>query len=543
MNSVRKQSRRDTMLFPAHAWVIALLMGISTCLVMSRWVVMAHGRLRAAESAYAAGELPEALRLAESELSSRSDTARPLLIAGLAAAGMKQYERAMRYLAQIPQEQNQATTEAIAAIALMAMKQGRVTMAERFLRQVLEFDTGRSDVRDRLIFLLFQEGRTWEAQQHVLSALQSGQVDSNYLILTGSNKVELGNIDQLAGAPGELFPLLAQARHAYRYHDVDHARVLLEQISANRPEILESQGLLGAILADGDDVAEFSRWHDRLPANADDHPGVWYARGVWVAKAGQREGAVRCFAEVLRRQPCHVGANHQMSQALSALGQEAEAVEFGKRTRDLVQVERTIGRLAGGWDTEEVGQLVQLLESMGRIWEAAATDCHLTTMNAPTEKWSYRTLLRLQPILIDCRTLMLDSANPTSRMDLTNYPLPSWTKRSESDRPSRASGQSGSSVVFTEEARTAGLNFTYHNVALSGDSESMFEFDGGGVAILDYDGDHWPDIYLTQGGLLPTELGVNSYPDRLFRNVAGERFLDVTGIRKDPGNRLAIAKG
>ena len=61
---------------------------------------------------------------------------------------------------------------------------------------------------------------------------------------------------------------------------------------------------------------------------------------------------------------------------------------------------------------------------------------------------------------------------------------------------------------------------------------------GGGVALLDFDGDGWLDIYAVQGGPFPRRRTRPPFGDRLFRNRGDGRFDDATdasGLARLPG--------
>jgi hypothetical protein len=84
------------------------------------------------------------------------------------------------------------------------------------------------------------------------------------------------------------------------------------------------------------------------------------------------------------------------------------------------------------------------------------------------------------------------------------------------------------------EAAEEGVDFVY----FEGPDETtkgvrQFEQTGGGVAVLDLDGDEWPDLYLPQGAEWPhgatRPLPTDRFTDRLYRNVGGT-FEDVTDL-------------
>jgi hypothetical protein len=95
---------------------------------------------------------------------------------------------------------------------------------------------------------------------------------------------------------------------------------------------------------------------------------------------------------------------------------------------------------------------------------------------------------------------------------------------------------------FDDITAASGLSFTYRNGEETADHRAILESLGGGVALLDYDGDGLLDVFLTGGGHYAGADGrqVVGLPCRLYRNLGGGKFRDVTaeaGLDRLAGGR------
>ena len=88
---------------------------------------------------------------------------------------------------------------------------------------------------------------------------------------------------------------------------------------------------------------------------------------------------------------------------------------------------------------------------------------------------------------------------------------------------------------FLDVHESAGIHFQYEAGSLG--KKWLLETLGGGVAVLDYDGDEWPDLYFSQGcqiaedgsGVIKAQTsGLATPRDKLFRNLGDNRFQEVT---------------
>ncbi len=85
-------------------------------------------------------------------------------------------------------------------------------------------------------------------------------------------------------------------------------------------------------------------------------------------------------------------------------------------------------------------------------------------------------------------------------------------------------------ALFDDITKASGIDFTYRNGEDTADHFAILESLGGGVALIDYDGDGLLDVFLTGGGGYAGEGGkdIVGRPCRLYRNLGGGKFKDVT---------------
>jgi hypothetical protein len=82
---------------------------------------------------------------------------------------------------------------------------------------------------------------------------------------------------------------------------------------------------------------------------------------------------------------------------------------------------------------------------------------------------------------------------------------------------------------FRDVTEESGIRFTYRN-GQEADQYAILESLGGGVGLIDYDGDGLLDIFLTGGGYFdgPKKDRIAGHPCKLYKNLGGWKFRDVT---------------
>ena len=85
-------------------------------------------------------------------------------------------------------------------------------------------------------------------------------------------------------------------------------------------------------------------------------------------------------------------------------------------------------------------------------------------------------------------------------------------------------------ALFEDVTAASGVDFTYRNGEETANHFAILESLGGGVALIDYDGDGLLDVFLTGGGHYAGDdlKDIVGLPCRLYKNLGNGKFKDVT---------------
>ncbi|MHC4880414.1 MAG: CRTAC1 family protein [Planctomycetota bacterium] len=496
-----------------------------------------------ANVAFEVGDIQTALQRARQVLSTDPNNAAGLLIVGRCQEARGFTEAAAQTFDEVPTGQSPYSCEAAWRCGhLQLLTLGHPREAERCYLRAIEDDPQSLMANEGLTVLWGFSGQWWRQIRPRLAMLRSGKVHRVHLLslalAENSLDVSLDASQMRSTAPHDPHVLLAMARLATEKEDYSSAIHMLQATLRKDPGLVQAQVRLGESYFETGDTPKFTVWSRNLPVVAEEHPTVWVLRGKWAQGHSTPESALRCFCEAIRRDANQPDALYQAGQILNGMQRPEDAAPFLKRARDLQRFLNVVKAADHNDDLAGTRRAAELAESLGNTWEAFGW-AFLASEHPTKPQWALQLVDRLQPRLNDLPLTRTEAKrNPVASFDFESLPLPAMSDVASDALADRDNGRESREISFQDVAPAAGVRFQYFNGSetVGSGTRFMYEVMGGGVAVLDINGDLRPDLYFTQGGRWPVNESVTEHLDRLYVNQGDGHFTDVTelcGIREN----------
>jgi tetratricopeptide (TPR) repeat protein len=297
------------------------------------------------------------------------------------------------------------------------------------------------------------------------------------------------------------------------------------------------------------DVANFWAAADHLPAERFDAAAVHRLRHWLVARGGDASLEQKELTSLLQEDPGDTRALERLAALVFASGETRESEQLHRRKAEIDRAHDTFRKimLEGKQMVERADELPGLTAVLGRTFDSQAWAIIAETRRRGIRPGSDDTGSPLQapfPTDLQAKASAL-SSQFAARSDRGSHNGPMLADRLNDLRtvakplrgtapPNYASGGGLAALAtpeFRDDAESTGLRFHFDNGQTF--RHLLPETMSGGVALLDFDGDGWLDVYCVQGGVLDAQTGDpgRATPvdgDRLFRNRGDGRFEDVT---------------
>lgn len=497
----------------------------------------------AARAALAEGEVARARQLASEVPQDDSQWADAQVILGGIASRSGDAQAALRHYTAVPRNGSPASVTAALAAAELEQASGHLSAAIDSYVYVLEYDPDQVQVRKELADLYALTGQRWLADRQFRLLVKTPELDFRQLVwMTDFERRDPHGIDFLQKC-AENFPddpavNLGMAFESMAGADLESARRRLETALTGDPELGAAQGLKGELLLDAGDEA-LTQWHLQLAESVRNDPGVWYVRGLWARRRGENEIAARCFWEAARQIPTSHRAMHQLGLTMTEVDPGIGRI-LAARAEQLYELRQNLSAMLNSQGRNEPAMrtVVEILLEEGREWEAWSWAVYARRMYQQSA-WVDEVLSRLSTYPHIDTPRIVESRDLLARYDLSYYEeFDRLLSDSTSSAPAAAAELRHSTIRFFDQATDLGIDFIYHQGRTEGvDGVRMQESTGGGIAVVDFNSDGLPDLFLTQGENWPadsdTPAPTAEDQDRLFVNL-GVGFQDATNDARVP---------
>ncbi|MCA9136017.1 MAG: VCBS repeat-containing protein, partial [Planctomycetales bacterium] len=486
-------------------------------------------KLATAEQELERGNFSSVQRITENLLLQRPDDSRVVLLAAQAIAGTGDKAAASELLESIPDTDvsigSTALRQAAAWLAESGLYDKAIDRMER-LRQ-----SGNANQRDlhQLAMLLNNSGRRIEAAEVLSVVLKAGDITEKELfslITLGSPFVDTSQPQPSVADP--LTPAALAMAKVLREQDANEATTLARRLYQTHPQSPQIYAFAIRLAAETQDwEATIGMLSDR-PADIELQPEYWFALGMLFQHREQHAVAVHCFLRSINLDATDRFSCLHLARSLSLLQRPELSGQMMRRYELLDESSRLIRKIGSAPGTDDqLNRLAEILDSLQRPLEAIEWRLIAARQHGSVDREISALKATREVILANDQTSRNQWSLPGFRID--DWPLPDFDSlgTTNAEKP-KTKIATDSTMRFPNVAEQVGLNFQFVNRHPNSDLPFLiYHLSGGGIGVLDYDLDGWPDCYFTQAGGSPRDAD-GSLPNQFFRNLHGERFESVT---------------
>lgn len=527
--------------FGRRFWLWCLACAVLLLAGMLWWGLSQRAGQRRAEQVRA--EVAELLQRAAQNL----DT-------GRAAAARKNYESVLQlspaepvavlFLAGYLQQEGQPD-EARAMLSRLGPLPDQLQATADFLRGGLELSADRAVAGEQLLLSAHRLNPGYAAPLRDLArlyALQMRSADQVRMLqlleqIRPLTREELA-LRLLAGRPvTETAQAAAQLRRCLATDPADHGSLLgllrtlrqdqseqvvlaeLDRYGRQEADSAALQALRGILQLQQGAERVSSAYAEQLVVNSSAEDEVWELAVRAAERAGDWQQLRTASAWLVQRQPWQPSWRHFLALACERLGATQEASRQREVMGHLDQIELLAWRMFRP-QAESVEMAIPVMVELSEL---------LVAVGEPAEARRWLTAAaRLQPQSEQIVRALAALPQQQQQRQEAGSPV---TAELRPILLQRAAGADTRTVTATEwrfvdAAESLGVNFRYHNGSSSW--KRIVETVGGGCAVLDVDGDLWPDLYFAQGQKFSDSGTSGELEDQLFRNLRGQRFTNCT---------------
>jgi tetratricopeptide (TPR) repeat protein len=480
------------------------------------------------------GEKEAAIPLFDEVLKRNPTESTALLYRGQLARDAGDPETAARLWSRVPDQPAREGATARYLEGTLFLEASRARQAEAAFLKAIALNPDYLPPHERLFKLYVAQLRAPDTRQQLeaIRRFRPWTLDELYLLvdLTGrlaTSSQHSPHLERFIRADADDWhSLVALGRFRLRDDNYAAAPLLFRRALAQRPGDASVCGYLAEVLLARSDLAGARGVLAAAPADRNAPQCLWKSHGLYWIGAGESQRGAACLARAVALDASDLATTYKLAQTLERTGDIHAAAPYFRRVQLLSELESILFTISDRDRNHAPNDLFDVVVQAGALllelemnFEAAALfeQALAWRPESPAVRDSFaRARERCQAAekvvaRVDAIGPELDVVPPLAAGEANAPPILPITT---------------APVRLVDRQQPAGLNYQYFNGATG--REYLLEQHGGGVGVLDYDGDGWPDLYFPQSCKLPVDFDDWTYTDRLFRNLGNGTCADVT---------------